>query len=204
VADDTVRRPRIEGAREQEIFGATVELLSEMGYDRLTLDLVAARARVGKASIYRRWGDKSALVDAVFACAGAGEVTLPDTGSLRGDLLALADRPDFFDAGSAALVCGLTTAIHRDPQRHDMVRAKLAEGGTKHVRALLQRAVESGDLAADVDIDLLCSVIPAMVLFRMTYQTVGTFGADLVHDIVDHILLPAVEAVDESNSHRSG
>jgi AcrR family transcriptional regulator len=199
MADDTVRRPRIEGAREQEIFGATVDLLSEIGYDRLTLDLVAARAKVSKASIYRRWGDEAALVDAVFACAGADEVTLPDTGSLRGDLIALAARPDFFDAGSAALVCGLTTAIHRDPQRHDMVRAKLVEGGTKHVRALLSRAVQRGELTADVDIELLCSVIPAMVLFRMTYQTVGTFGPALVGDIVERILLPALDATGKPN-----
>ena len=194
MAEATARRPRIEGAREREIFGATVDLLTEIGYDRLTLDLVAARAKVSKASIYRRWGDKSALVDAVFACAGNDEVTLPDTGCVRGDLLSLAARPDFFDAEAAALVCGLTTAIHRDPQRHDMVRAKLVEGGTKHVRALLSRAVQRGQLAADADIELLCSVIPAMVLFRMTYQTVGTFGADFVGDVVDQILLPALDA----------
>ena len=76
------RRPRVEGPREREIFDATMSLLGEVGYDRLTLDTVAARVKVSKATIYRRWGDKSDLVNAAMECQDETELTLPDTGSV--------------------------------------------------------------------------------------------------------------------------
>jgi AcrR family transcriptional regulator len=189
---DPLRRPRVEGEREREIFAAATELLGEVGYDRLTLDAVAARVRVSKATIYRLWGDKSALVDAAIGDRESEAPTVPDTGSLSGDLRALATTPGFFDPERAAVISGLATAIHREPDRLGTVRGRLVDDGTKHVRALLERSVERGELTADVDIDLLSSVIPAMVLFQMTYKTEGGFGAGLVGDIVEKVLLPAI------------
>lgn len=65
-------RPRVEGAREGEILDATFDLLAEVGYDRLTMDAVAGRARAGKATLYRRWDDKCSLVvDALLRAKGA-------------------------------------------------------------------------------------------------------------------------------------
>jgi AcrR family transcriptional regulator len=186
------RRPRVEGPREREIFDATMSLLGEVGYDRLTLDTVAARVKVSKATIYRRWGDKSDLVNAAMECQDETELTLPDTGSVLDDMRALSTMPGFFDAGQAAVICGLATAIHREPERHEATRRRLVDNGTKHVRALLERAVQRGELVDDVDIDMLCSIIPAIVLFQMTYQTVGTFGSHLVADIVDQIVAPVL------------
>ena len=59
-------RPRIEGHREQEILDATLEVLADVGYDRLTMDAVATAAKASKATLYRRWSSKAALViDAV-------------------------------------------------------------------------------------------------------------------------------------------
>jgi AcrR family transcriptional regulator len=195
-------RPRIEGEREREIFDATQELLGEIGYDRLTLDAVAARVRVSKATIYRLWGDKSALVDAAIEGSPSDGLTLPDTGTVVGDLHGLIALPGFFDTESAAVVSGLATAIHRDPERHDAIRRRLVHDGTKHVRALLERAVVRGELTDDLDIELLCSVIPAMVLFEMTYRSPGTFGAGLVQDIVETIIVPALQR--HSTSNRKG
>jgi AcrR family transcriptional regulator len=193
VGDEPIRRPRIEGARQREIFRATTQLLRETGYDQLTLDAVAAQAKVSKASIYRLWGDKSALVNAAIECRGEDAVSLPDTGSVIDDVSALATTEGFFDADRASVISGLATAIHRDPERHDAARRTLVDDGTRHVRGLLQRAVDRGELSRDTDIDLLSSVIPAMVLFRMTYQTVGTFSSDFVHDVVAKILTPVLQ-----------
>src|ERR671937_591346 len=76
-------------ARETAILQATLELLAESGYDQLTIDAVAARARCSKATIYRRWPDKAALVvTAVRRHAGQPAAAAPETGSLRSDLLA--------------------------------------------------------------------------------------------------------------------
>src|SRR3954465_7541694 len=78
-------RPRIEGDREQEILDATLRVLADVGYDRLTMDAVAAKAKASKATLYRRWTNKVSLViEALQHTKSARD--LPDTGSLRGDL----------------------------------------------------------------------------------------------------------------------
>ena len=82
-------RPRVEGDREQEILGATLEILVEAGYDRLTMDAVATRARASKATLYRRWNGKATLVIDALMSQKAPLVAPVDTGSLRGDLLAM-------------------------------------------------------------------------------------------------------------------
>ena len=60
--DAAVARPRVEGDREQEILDATLEVLGDVGYDRLTMDAVATRAKASKATLYRRWNGKVSLV----------------------------------------------------------------------------------------------------------------------------------------------
>ena len=78
-------RPRVEGDREGEILDATLELLLDAGYDRLTMDAVATRAKASKATLYRRWSTKASLVvDALSRSKHAPELQDPDTGSLRG------------------------------------------------------------------------------------------------------------------------
>src|ERR1700755_589877 len=85
--DAAAVRPRIEGVREQEILDAALEVLADVGYDRLTMDAVASRAKASKATLYRRWSSKAKLViDALHQTKGPHEFA--DTGTLRGDLQA--------------------------------------------------------------------------------------------------------------------
>ena len=83
---ETGTRPRVAGERELEILEATLEVLAEVGYDLLTMDAVASRAKASKATLYRRWRGKPELVVAAIM-AHKGDTVAPDTGSLRGDLL---------------------------------------------------------------------------------------------------------------------
>src|SRR6478752_7445309 len=84
-------RPRVVGDREVEIFSAALEILRDVGYDRLTFDAVATAAKASKATLYRRWPHKRDLViDAVGLFLGCPAEQDPHTGSLRGDLLAQA------------------------------------------------------------------------------------------------------------------
>ena len=79
-------------SREEQLLAATLQVLSETGYDKLTVDQVVARAHASKTTVYRRWPSKADLVGAAFAHRTRGEFGAPpDTGTLRGDLLALAD-----------------------------------------------------------------------------------------------------------------
>src|SRR5690349_18299552 len=85
-AHEAQTRPRVEGEREQEILDSTIDILSEVGYDRLTMDAVATRAKASKATLYRRWNGKAQLViDALISQKEPH--ALPDTGSLREDMI---------------------------------------------------------------------------------------------------------------------
>ena len=192
----TASRPRVTGARERSILLATLELLAETGYDRLTLDGVAARVQASKATLYPRWVSKGALVTEAVALLTPSALTLPDTGSLRGDLLALADTRGFFDAAGARLACGLATALYREPELHETVRRKLVEVGTAHLRDLLERAAARGRLRPDVDIELVCAVVPARALFRLVLDNPDhpdDLGTDHLRAVLERIVLPAVE-----------
>ncbi|HEX7824236.1 MAG TPA: helix-turn-helix domain-containing protein, partial [Mycobacterium sp.] len=77
--------------REAELLAVTLQLLQQNGYDRLTLDAVATTAQASKATVYRRWPTKAELVLAAFIEGTRHSAVPPDTGTLRGDLLALGD-----------------------------------------------------------------------------------------------------------------
>ena len=112
-----VPRPRVEGEREDEILDATLHLLLEVGYDRLTLDAVARRARASKATLYRRWdGKPSLVVDAMVRAKQAPHVEQHDTGSLRGDLVSTFCGQHGLGRSDATVAMGsVITALGSDP-----------------------------------------------------------------------------------------
>src|SRR6476619_1461080 len=112
-SETALSRPRVEGDREQEILDATLEVLADVGYDRLTMDAVATRAKASKATLYRRWNGKVSLViDALLSVKSTPD--LPDTGTLRGDLIAsFCGMGGLTDAQSVANFSSVITAIHR-------------------------------------------------------------------------------------------
>jgi AcrR family transcriptional regulator len=187
-------RPRVSGVREEEILDATVRLLVEVGYDKLTLDAVAAEARASKATLYRRWQGKADLVvDAVNrskACGGPLDV---DTGSLRSDLLALACQAGgLIDEIPLAVFAGLLSAMHRDPTLMAAVRERFLGPRIEIAARVLERARGRGDIGPEVDIELLTAVLPAMVLHRRLVMG-EPVDARFVARVIDEVLLPAAQ-----------
>ncbi|KRC63461.1 TetR family transcriptional regulator [Aeromicrobium sp. Root236] len=187
----TSTRPRVEGGREQEIFDATLQVLAEVGYDRLTLDAVAAEAKASKATLYRRWNGKAQLViDALIAHMGEPVVT--DTGTLRGDLIATyCGMGGVTDRQQMALVGSLITAVSRDPEfaevyRRDVVAPKIAVND-----AIFERAKARGEIAADVDLALVSPCLPGIVLHRLFFLG-ETPTEDLITRVIDQVIMPAV------------
>src|SRR4051812_12202770 len=109
-------RPRVEGGREEEILDATVAVVAELGYDRLTMDAVATAAKASKATLYRRWTTKAELVvDAISRAKGCPMPENVDTGSLRGDLISMScGQGGFTEEMPLSVMAGLLTALHRD------------------------------------------------------------------------------------------
>lgn len=186
-------RPRVSGDREQEILDAAVEALREVGYDKLTIDTVAARARASKATLYRRWTTKAELVADAMSHLDGGAPAVPDTGTLRGDLLALTDdKCGILDAGQMDLVCGLSTAMYRDQALGAALRDRFLEPRRHTVLHVLERARARGEIAADVDLELIGQLVPAVVMFRLSFGAPDEPFAALVERIVDQVVLPAV------------
>jgi AcrR family transcriptional regulator len=191
VPDTATTRPRVEGDREQEILDAALTVLAEAGYDRLTMDAVAARAKASKATLYRRWSSKPELVvEAV--CSHKEHPVAPDTGTLRGDLLeAYCGLGGVTDPRSMAVLAAVVTAMARDEEfaaiyRRDFIGPKQAV-----MRTVFERAVARGEVRDDVDLDLVAPALPGIVLHRV-FLLGDDATPDLVARVIDQIILPAV------------
>jgi AcrR family transcriptional regulator len=190
---EATTRPRVEGDRESEILVATLEVLGEVGYDRLTMDAVAKKAQASKATLYRRWSTKAALVIEAMQHGHPrkGHDTDVDTGSLRGDLVAsfcapggLTDKPEL-DGFTAIL-----TAITIDPEFAAMFRTEVLAPKLAANRAIFERAQARGEIGPGVDLDLLVPALPGIVLNRFFIEGEPP-TPDVVVRVIDQIILPA-------------
>ncbi|WP_243057009.1 TetR/AcrR family transcriptional regulator [Nocardioides sp. SR21] len=185
-----IERPRVVGDREQEILVATLEVLADVGYDRLTMDAVATRAKASKATLYRRWTNKVSLVIEALQHSKAPH-DVPDTGSLREDLrAAFCGVGGLADAESVASFSSVLTAITRDAEfaeafRRDVIGPKLAFS-----QEIWRRAKARGELREDVDLSLLEPALAGIVLHRVFL--LGEMPTpDLITRVIDQIILPA-------------
>ena len=188
----------LDPARDAAIMAAALEGLSELGYDRLTMEEIAARAHAGKGALYRRWPSKAALVvDAVVAWREAlAPTTVADTGSLDGDLDALvAVVPDLDDGvrRQMGVVVGLLTAAGRDPELRAALSTTALDRPRQMIRSVLDRAVARGEIPAERDLELVPDVVIGLVQVRVTLQ--GEFpDRAFFRRVVDDVLRPLLGA----------
>lgn len=190
---ETGTRPRVEGDREMEILEATLHVLDEVGYDLLTMDAVATRAKASKATLYRRWKGKPELVVAAIM-AHKGDSTVPDTGSLRGDLMAAycGGPGGLNDPLAQSILSAVVTAMGRDPEfaevyRRDFIGPKVASS-----LAIYDRARERGEVHPDVDLSVLAPALAGIVLHRV-FLLGDTVTPELVGQVLDQVILPAAK-----------
>ena len=186
-------RPRVEGEREDQILDATLALLIEVGYDRLTMDAVAKRSRASKATLYRRWETKASLaIDALMRAKGAPQVELPDTGSLRGDLIAVFCGPTgpAGHAGTRALGA-VVTALSSDPEFAAEFRQRFIAPKVAVSTEIYQRAQARGEIRDDVDLEVIAPAMAGILLHRAFVMGLATDDS-VVERVVDHVILPAV------------
>ena len=192
-SQDTEDRPRRTGrplneAAGRAILDAAIELLGEGGYAGLTIDAVAARARVGRPTIYRRWPNKAALVIAALA-RSTGLAPAPDTGSLRGDLLAvqrhqvqLINSPGF-----TGITPGLIADLNEDPEVAENYLTQYIAPRRASVWEALQRGIERGELRPDVDFAFISDLMTGPLFYRKLVRG-ETLEPRLVEATVDVVL----------------
>ena len=168
-AQDTGRRPgrpRSERAH-QAILRAALDLAVEGGLARMTMEGIAAPSGVGKATIYRRWPTKEALVaDALRSVVATIEA--PDTGSVRDDFLGLAAQATQTNApGALRLMPRLMSEAAEDPELLAACQAVLVEPRRAQLREVLRRGVERGELRADLDLELAIDGLIGPIVYRV-------------------------------------
>ena len=177
----------LDSSRDLALREAALALLAEVGYDRLTMDAVAARAGAAKTTIYRRWRDKAELVvDALNSLKGVPEV--PNTGSLRHDLCALADSIAGTEGKfGAQMTIGLVNAVAHDTELRRVFQEKFLAPRMAGFRKVFEQAVARGEMPGGHDLDLLARLFPALALQQLV--TSGElpdtrFTAQIMNDVV--------------------
>jgi AcrR family transcriptional regulator len=180
-------------ARDAPILDATLAVLAEAGYERLTIDMVAARAGAARATVYRRWATKADLVLAAAARLSETDVGLdhlPDTGSFRGDVTALfvPDSPGDQQVRLQALT-GLLMVAKTDRRLADAATRAGIGPWIEANRVLMQRAVDRGEFPPG-DVETLAQVIPMMCVSRAVQQEPITREFSLA--LLDGVVIPAL------------
>ena len=179
-------RPR-DARADAAILDATLRLVGSAGLGRLTMDAVAATAGVSKATIYRRWASKEALVlDAWMACFT--DDTIPDTGSLERDLVSiLGGLRDNITKGLLARV--LPQMVAASQVNEELARAyrQFVVNRRRRTNVVLMRAIERGELPAGTDLELAQDMLVGPLFYR-TLLSGEVIDDDLVATVVQTVL----------------
>ena len=183
-------RPRSEKA-QKAILAAAIDLLLEHGLHAMSMDVVAERAGVSKATIYRWWPSKELL--ALDALATEWQVTAPeatrDTGSLRGDLLARL-RPwlrQLRDKPYGRVVAGLVATAQADAEFAGLYLERFVRPRRDAMRPVLLRAIDRGEIPANIDLEVALDLIYGPIYHRMLHSHAPLderFARNLVDTII--------------------
>ena len=182
-------------SRDADILDATLDVLADVGFAGLTMDLVAQTAQAGKATLYRRWSSKSELILDAVSRLKHSQVDiehLPDTGTLRGDLLALFEEQSAEEAERRIrAVAGVVSLISHDRSFSDSAHSVLVEPWADAHFILMKRAVDRGEIPATADIKAVSEVAPTMAAYRTLVQR-KPFDLEFLLSMIDGVILPAL------------
>ncbi|WP_255949575.1 TetR/AcrR family transcriptional regulator [Streptomyces odontomachi] len=191
-AADHRKGPRRRGEElRAAILDATIAELSEVGYAKLAMERVAARARTSKASLYSRWPNRAELVVAALRHHGGPPLAGPaDTGSLREDVLALLRHgAKSLNGLFGEAVRGLMAESLTSPEDTENLRANMFTSRNRLMREILERAAARGEIAEDAIKPQVISFAPALVDYHFLVRG-APIPDEVLTTIVDDLLLP--------------
>jgi AcrR family transcriptional regulator len=163
-------RPRSEQARAS-ILRSTLRLLAREGFSNLTIEAVAAHAGVGKATVYRWWPDKAALIADAFASSTTGKLHFPDTGSVLTDMSQqMRQLVKVFRSRRGRIVSAMLGAGQSDRSLIAAFRERFLKPRRQEAYATLRRAIGRGELRRNVDMDLLLDSLYGPIYMRFLIQ----------------------------------
>jgi AcrR family transcriptional regulator len=185
---------------EEAILDAAWEQLAAEGYGRFTIDTVAARAHTSKPVLYRRWKTSEELLHAAIRHRGAvAEIPDPDTGTLRGDFLALLRRSNTLRGDMAALLSGMLGSYYSQPGLAPADLRKLfLEGRPSATGRAIERAVARGEIDPARLTPRIAS-LPYDLWRHEVMMTLKPVPDHVLRQIVDDIFIPLIARRDEPN-----
>lgn len=186
-----VGRPR-DATLDANVLRAAMSLLGEGGMAAVTMEAVAQRAGAGKASLYRRWKSKDELLADALTRFSPVDIEI-DTGSLRGDLVALYEH--YYGIGNHVMQAAVQEMLGNVRQHlawTEKVTPERLTARRAKARSLVDRAVARGEIEAPADMDLLLDLLPAMVLYR--YNTKGQkVSRASIARFIDALVMPLAQ-----------
>ena len=180
-------RPR-DASADERILAAAAELILTRGFDNMTVDEVAAKARAGKATVYRRWAGKEDLAFAALQQLYTTQLPIPDTGTLRGDLIAATRQAlEFSGSETGRAYMRMTVAESLRDRRVGALYTAAFEGQEAAARQLFQRGIDRGELRPDFRMDLAVNWFAGlMILYAIIERPVPS--PDEAEDFVEFVL----------------
>jgi AcrR family transcriptional regulator len=186
-----IGRPR-DLARDEAIHQAALAVLSEVGYDRTTVEAIAQRAHVGKAPIYRRFKNKEEILMAAMREHASCSLPQIDTGNLRGDLISLiTEHVKLLKGPEGELLMSLLSIAHRDPELGKLLNQNSPIESDSESAKIFERAIKRGEISKKANIAFLSDVVPSIITHRIfiTHQPVDK---KFIEQLVDELLIPAL------------
>ncbi|HEY1840425.1 MAG TPA: TetR/AcrR family transcriptional regulator [Mycobacterium sp.] len=177
--------------RETELLDVTLQLLQEHGYERLTIDAVAAKARASKATVYRRWPSKAELVLAAFIEGCRQVAVAPCTGTLRGDLLRLGEVIRQHVGQQAGTIRAVMVEVSRHPALHDAMQSQFLDQRKALIQEVLRQAADRGEIDHAVIRDELWDLLPGYLIFRSIMPNRPP-TEHTVQALVDDVIIPSL------------
>jgi AcrR family transcriptional regulator len=175
-------RPRSERARAA-ILNSALKLLGEKGFPEFTIEAVAARAGVGKATVYRWWPNKAALIADAFANSTTQKLHFPDTGSVYTDMnRQMRQVIKIFRSPRGRILSAILAAGQSDTALITAFRERFMRPRRQEAYATLRRGIQRGELRRGVDLDVILDMLYGPIYMRFF------IGHDrLTADFVDHV-----------------
>src|SRR5579859_261658 len=194
----TPGRPRSEQAR-RAILQSTIRLLQETGFPELYIEAIAAHANVSKATVYRWWPNKAALVADAFFSVTDAKLRFPDTGSVRTDLnLQMKQLVRILRGKEGRTVAALIGGGQSDAELIDAFRTRFLRPRRQEAYETLRRGIQRGELPANLNMDLLLDTLYGAIYFRFLIRHASlseAFINDLCQIVVDAVIIAKPQTV---------
>ena len=181
-------RPRSKAAH-QAILQAANELLGCNGFASLTMESIAAKAGVSKATIYRWWPTKAAVVMDGFLAATVPTIPFPNTGSVREDFRRqMHSVVDIFTSKTGHTIAALIAEGQADPELAQAFRSRYLAARRKEAKHILERGIARQELRCDLDLDVVLDALYGPLYYRLLVGH-APLNADFVNMLVDLVMI---------------